>query len=468
MKKILVLTLAVSFLLILSACGSKITVTFILDGETHETRTLDEPSILYGLPNPSENDRFFTGWYTDETFEDPFDIMTMIETDTTLYGYTIEVAQGEDNLYFTNSLSVPDYEGKSFLEDGIGVVELHACRDGDTADFIENDTIFRSRFLAIDTPESGHIYEPWGLPASDYACERMRNAETIVLEFDGDGNRSGNYGRYLAFVWVDGVLLNLELIEMGFTPAQGAGQFKYAHELQMAHNKADFTNLRLHADGESDPDYPYGAAAVDVTIQSLLEDPENYYLKPVNVEGIVTARIAQHVFIQDETTGHGIFFFAHYNPYDQHRLAIGNKVRIENAQFYADSKPFQSFFLTNYANTTRTVLETGVDFTVHSLPFSEITPEKTGLVGDYENLTITGFHDYDQIFYAENEQGDERVIFQMGVPYMQDGLVPVTWRIDFDTLEIGMTISFRAVTSERRNEGFVLLLTGPDNFTIHD
>ncbi len=467
MKKLLLIPLIFTLILTLVACASGIKVEFILNDETLETRTLDEPGIIYGLPNPSEDNVFFTGWYTDPTFEHRYDIMNVVEQDITLYGQTIEVTPGEDNLYFTEQLTMPDYQGRSFLEDGIGAVELFACRDGDTADFIEGDTIFRSRFLALDTPESGHVYEPWGLSASNHACERMRNADTIVLEFDeAAGNRTGNFGRYLAFVWVDGTLLNLELIEMGYGPAQGASLYKYGTELNMASQKAQFTNLRFF-DDDGDPDFPYDATAEDVTIQTLIEQPDAYKLKPVNIEGVVTARIAQHVFIQDPETNHGIFFFAHYNTHDS-RLSIGNHVRIENAQFYADGKPLQSHFITDYSNATITVLEQDHTIFYDDTALDALTPELSGQVKQVNALTITDFNFPEQSFQATDEHGNAITAYQMGATYIDSDLVPSTWMADLETLSIGDTISFTGVISERRDHGMVLLLTGPDNFTVHD
>ena len=57
-----------------------------------------------------------------------------------------------------------EYEGKSFINDGVGEVELVRSTDGDTArfkDIITGET-FSLRFLGIDTPESTIEKDPWG------------------------------------------------------------------------------------------------------------------------------------------------------------------------------------------------------------------------------------------------------------------------------------------------------------------
>lgn len=149
-----------------------------------------------------------------------------------------------------------EYEGKSFVDDGLGAVELYRCIDGDTARFTEDGglTHYSVRFLGIDTPEVGRNAEPWGAAASRYVCDRLNEAETIVLEWDPSTTRLGTYGRYLAFVWVDGRLLNLELIELAFTESSGI-RTRFGEEMTLAWFATKETGRRIH--GERDPEFPY-------------------------------------------------------------------------------------------------------------------------------------------------------------------------------------------------------------------
>ncbi|TVP96650.1 MAG: hypothetical protein EA374_00950 [Acholeplasmatales bacterium] len=158
---------------------------------------------------------------------------------------------------FTDAITLDlDYEGLSFVEDGLGAVQLHRCVDGDTARFTEDGglTHYSVRFLGIDTPEVGRNAEPWGAAASRYVCDRLNAAETIVLEWDASTTRLGTYGRYLAFVWVDGRLLNLELIELAFTESMGI-RTRFGEEMTLAWFATRETGRRIY--GERDPDYPY-------------------------------------------------------------------------------------------------------------------------------------------------------------------------------------------------------------------
>ena len=71
------------------------------------------------------------------------------------------------------------------------------------------------RFLYIDTPESTNQIEPYGKEASDYTKEQLSNANTIELELNNDGDSEDKYGRLLAWVFVDGELLQKKLAQEG-------------------------------------------------------------------------------------------------------------------------------------------------------------------------------------------------------------------------------------------------------------
>ena len=147
-----------------------------------------------------------------------------------------------------------EYEGKSFLTDGIGEVTLVSATDGDTARFkdVVTGQVFKVRFLGIDTPETYAGEDPWGLAASRYTKNRLTNANTIVLE--SEGAITDTYDRYLAFVWVDGILLNLELIDEAYTNSTLSSS-KYKEVFLKASFAAMSTGRRFY--GELDPEYNY-------------------------------------------------------------------------------------------------------------------------------------------------------------------------------------------------------------------
>lgn len=116
-------------------------------------------------------------------------------------------------------------------------VTLEKCVDGDTATFKdESGNIFKTRFLAIDTPESVHPtkeVQAYGKDASEYTCDKLTNAKEIILETDEKSNKEDKYGRYLAWVFVDGELLQNELIKEGLAKvAYLYSDYKYADTLK--------------------------------------------------------------------------------------------------------------------------------------------------------------------------------------------------------------------------------------------
>ena len=78
--------------------------------------------------------------------------------------------------------------------------------DGDTI-VLQNGEVVR--YIGIDTPERDDPFYGEATEANQEMLERGR----ITLEYDQD--RRDRYGRLLAYVWVDTLLLNAELIRKG-------------------------------------------------------------------------------------------------------------------------------------------------------------------------------------------------------------------------------------------------------------
>jgi micrococcal nuclease len=88
--------------------------------------------------------------------------------------------------------------------------------DGDTL-LLTNKA--RVRLLGVDTPETvkpDHPVEPWGPEATDFTRQFLVDGQ-VRLELGHE--RKDDYGRWLAFVWVDDRLLNEELVRAGLSPA---------------------------------------------------------------------------------------------------------------------------------------------------------------------------------------------------------------------------------------------------------
>ena len=96
------------------------------------------------------------------------------------------------------------------------VVTLDKCIDGDTASFSFNGNVEKVRFIAVNTPESTSKVEFYGKEASEYTCDKLTNASIIELEYDPKSDKKDKYDRVLAWVYVDGNLLQKDLVENGY------------------------------------------------------------------------------------------------------------------------------------------------------------------------------------------------------------------------------------------------------------
>ncbi len=108
-------------------------------------------------------------------------------------------------------LSIPFSEPGGMIE-----VDYVSIYDGDTAYFSpgflgEN----RVRFIGIDTTEMGS--GTLATQAKNYVASLLSNATTIYLQHDPAFGMVDTYGRSLALVWADGVLVNYQVVLMGYS-----------------------------------------------------------------------------------------------------------------------------------------------------------------------------------------------------------------------------------------------------------
>jgi len=126
--------------------------------------------------------------------------------------------------------------------------------DGDTIVIRYSGKFEKVRLLCVNTPESVHPDEkqniPMGKVASRYTQKKLTDKD-VDLEFEIDRLR-GNYGRLLAYVFVDGKNLNLDLVRQGLSPyytKYGRSQ-KYDAEFRTAEKQARKQKLNIWGDPE--------------------------------------------------------------------------------------------------------------------------------------------------------------------------------------------------------------------------
>ncbi len=126
--------------------------------------------------------------------------------------------------------------------------------DGDTIVINYNGKYEKVRLLCVNTPESVHPDKkqniPMGKVASKYAQTKL-TGKYVNLKFEIDRLR-GNYGRLLAYVFVDGQNFNLDLVRQGFSPyyTKYGKSEKYDAEFRAAEKQARKEKLNIWGDPE--------------------------------------------------------------------------------------------------------------------------------------------------------------------------------------------------------------------------
>lgn len=185
----------------------------------------------------------------------------------------------DSNIYYDKNLNITTFEELSKNNDETErvTVKFNEGVDGDTAKFDMNGEIIKVRFLAVDTPESVHPtkeIQAYGVEASDFTKEKLKNAKTIELEFDNNSDKTDKYGRYLAWIWVDGELLQDLLVKEGLAKvAYLYADYKYTNILQESEKIAKEDKIGIWKDEVSN-EYSEEENFVDV------EEIENNSIQP--------------------------------------------------------------------------------------------------------------------------------------------------------------------------------------------
>ena len=132
-------------------------------------------------------------------------------------------------------------------------VTLDKCVDGDTAWFNLDNERIKTRFLAINTPESTNKIEAYGKEASNYTCNMLTNAKKIEIEYDNNSDKFDKYDRHLVWVFVDDTLLQEKLLEEGLAEIKYIyGDYKYLDELKKVESTAKKNKVGMWSDSKND------------------------------------------------------------------------------------------------------------------------------------------------------------------------------------------------------------------------
>lgn len=132
--------------------------------------------------------------------------------------------------------------------------------DGDTIIVSDGGDELRIRMIGVDTPETVHPTRPvqcYGRQASQFVTELL-DGERVRLEHDPSQDQVDQYGRELAYVWLDDETMVNELII-----AEGYGHeytyrepYRYRERLRTAQDDAEHGDVGLWSprtcDGDTD------------------------------------------------------------------------------------------------------------------------------------------------------------------------------------------------------------------------
>ncbi len=110
----------------------------------------------------------------------------------------------------------PAQEKPTTTPDEVKVVKVI---DGDTIDVNIGGKTFTVRYIGVDTPETVHPSKPveyFGQEAS------QKNRELVggkIVRLEKDVSETDKYGRLLRYVWVGDMMVNAELVRLGYAQA---------------------------------------------------------------------------------------------------------------------------------------------------------------------------------------------------------------------------------------------------------
>jgi micrococcal nuclease len=105
---------------------------------------------------------------------------------------------------------------------------------------IDGDTIiieggYRLRYIGIDTPEIDGL-EPFAMEALE---ANRRLVEGKIVRLERDISQTDKYDRLLRYVYVDGMMVNAELVRLGLAEAKAyPPDTKYQEKLEKAEREA--------------------------------------------------------------------------------------------------------------------------------------------------------------------------------------------------------------------------------------
>jgi micrococcal nuclease len=111
--------------------------------------------------------------------------------------------------------------------------------DGDTIEVSMGGTLYRVRYIGIDTPELDDERPRFRALAQEAAELNRQLVEEEKVRLEKDISDTDRYGRLLRYVYVDGIFVNIELVRQGLAWAKAyPPDVKYQDVLEEAEAEA--------------------------------------------------------------------------------------------------------------------------------------------------------------------------------------------------------------------------------------
>ena len=134
------------------------------------------------------------------------------------------------------------------------VVKLSNCVDYESARFILGVGEIKVKYIGIQLEEKvidDDNDEINGSFVSDYVCNSLKNAKSIKIQYEPKIEKEDKYGRIQAWVFVDDVLLQEDLIRNGYARIMYLDEdYLYTEKLKEAQNYAKENNLGIWKEKE--------------------------------------------------------------------------------------------------------------------------------------------------------------------------------------------------------------------------
>lgn len=200
-------------------------------------------------------------------------------------------------LIIVSSVYAKDYTGK--------VLSNH---DGDTLTVTINDKKEKVRLLGVDTAEMAQGY--WGKEAQKFT-EKLTKGKEVKLETDIQ--ERDKYGRLLAYVYIDGVSLNEELLKEGYAQLLTySPNVKYVDKFKDLQSNARNSNKGIwsSSNGLKESPYEFRHKGGNKSNKTSKSKSANNIVKPKNVK---SSNNTQLVHVNSKS---GVYHYSGCQYYD--------------------------------------------------------------------------------------------------------------------------------------------------------